>query len=315
MKNKLSVTLILVFLLSATFIFAQKKEERNNPKIRATDSHSKKKADEDKEPLVRWHYGFNVGVYLANRYNANYYNGSEDNVNKLSYVMKNQYWVNEIRQLLNLSSTDSIYYKKDDLPSKMHYNTTMTAGVFLRYSLTRRLDFFLDANYAKLKADDVVTMTKSHDTTTLQLYYKLPIPIHGEEERINFDLGAHYAFPVYKNKMNLFLEGGLNLNYTKVLKSFIYFVSKEYSIINIYGDQNYVPNSNTQEFPVTQGGIGYGVFGGGGIGFTFVPQFGMELGSNVRYVSVNMEGYTAFKPSLDIYLRFTFGSYKSSEDE
>ena len=262
---------------------------------------------------MRWHYGFNFGAYFANKYTANYYNGNEKNVNKFSYVFNNPSWYKDIKQLLNISPTDSLYLR--ELPTNMHYKTTITAGLFLRYSLTRWLGFFLDANFVKLKSDDAVTMQKSYDTTSLQLPQLLFIPIHGEEEHINFDLGTHFIFPVYKNKMNLFLEGGFNFNYTQILKSFVYFGDREFSMINIYGNQQYSAGYNTQEFPVTQGGIGYGVFGGGGIGFTFVPAFGLELGCNVRHVKVNLEGYTAFKPSYEIYLRFLFGSFKSREDD
>jgi hypothetical protein len=313
MNRKIAVIVLTVISLMTSSVFAQRRDEQNNPKIRSTDSRSKKKTDEEKEPIVRWHYGFNFGTYFANKYTANYYNGSEGNVNKFSYVYDNRSWYYEIKQIYHLGETDSLYLR--ELPTNMHYKTPITGGLFLRYSLTHRLDFFLDANFVKLKTDDAITMYTSKDTTSLQLPSDFPVPIHGEEERINFDLGVHYIFPVYKNKMNLFIEGGMNLNYIKVLKSIVYFDPKEYSLINIYGNQQYSTGYNTQEFPVTQGGIGYGVFGGGGIGFTFVPQLGLELGGNVRYVNVNLEGYTAFKPSLEIYLRFVFGSFKSQDDD
>jgi hypothetical protein len=70
-----------------------------------------------------------------------------------------------------------------------------------------------------------------------------------------------------------------------------------------------------QEYQIIQGGIGYGAFGGGGIGFMFVPAFGVELGSTVRYVTIALPGYSAFKPSFEIYLRFVFGSFKSGQDD
>jgi len=312
MKNRIIICLIPFIVFAFSSGYAQRKEEVN-PKIKTTDSRSKKKPEEEKEPLIRWHYGFNFGVYFANRYNANYYNGSENNVNKFSYVYNNRSWYQEIKQLMQISQYDSLYLL--ELPANMKYNTTMTGGLFLRYSLTHRLDFFLDATFVKLKADDAVTMKTSHDTTSLQLVPMIFIPIHGEEERINFDLGVHTTFPIYKKKINLCLEGGFNFNYTKVLKSFVYFVNKEYSLINIYGNQQYSAGYNMQEFPITQGGMGYGVLGGGGIGFTFVPQLGMELGTNIRYVSVNLEGYGALKPSYEVYIRFVLGGFKSQDDD
>jgi hypothetical protein len=115
--------------------------------------------------------------------------------------------------------------------------------------------------------------------------------------------------------MNLFLQAGLNVNYAGVMKSYINIYDKEYSLINVYGNQNYIPNSNLQENQTNQGGFGYGLYAGGGIGFTFTDQIGLELGGYLNYITVNLEGYREFKPSFGIYLRFMLSNLINREEE
>lgn len=307
MRIKLNLLLVFLLLISAVTLSGQNREEKVNPKVRSASGKSGKDKEEKEPPF--WSYGFQFGAFFANPYPGNFYNGDEGNVNKLSYVMNNYYWYQEIKQYLGADCTVVVR----ELPQKMSYNTAITGGVFLRYNFNPRWSIFLDADYVKLKADDAVTVE-------VDPYYNPGfedlriIPISGSEERINFDLETHCAFPVYKDKMNLFLEGGFNMNYARVLKSFIYF-DREYSLINIYGDQNYVPSSNLQEYTVTQGGIGFGLVGGAGIGFTFTRQVALELGGNVRYVKVNLEGYPDMKPSYSIYLRFLLSRLGQHDDD
>jgi len=139
------------------------------------------------------------------------------------------------------------------------------------------------------------------------------IPISGVEERINFDLLWQQNFWL-RSKIYLFLQGGLNMNYVRVLKSIIYF-DEEYSLINIYGSQGYQQGTNQQEFPVTQGGFGYGLNLGGGAGIPLVDLFGIEPGGFINYNNVALTGYPDFKLSFGFYLRILFGNIKPHIDD
>ena len=264
----------------------------------------------EKEKITHWEFGINFGTYFANRYSANYYNGSDGNINKISYVMSNTYWYQEIAKLLN--SNDTVVVR--EVPTNMHYNVAVTGGLFLRYNFTRTWGVFLEVDYAQLKTDAEFTVEVDPASYLTQPDLRL-FGIHGREQRVNLDLGAHCRFPVYKNRMNLFLQAGLNVNYTGVMKSYINIYDKEYSLINVYGNQNYVPNSNLKEYQTNQGGFGYGLHAGGGIGFTFTDQIGLELGGYLNYITVNLEGYREFKPSFGIYLRFMLSNLINREEE
>jgi hypothetical protein len=111
-----------------------------------------------------------------------------------------------------------------------------------------------------------------------------------------------------KSKIYFFIQAGLNLNYASVLKSSIYVVDKEYSLVNIYGSQIFVPGLSLQEYTVNQGGIGYGFMVAGGAGIPLTDMFGIEPGVFVNYNNVALEGYNQFKPSFGIYLRLLFGN-------
>ncbi|HTX89079.1 MAG TPA: hypothetical protein VMC08_08825 [Bacteroidales bacterium] len=300
--------LIPLFLLLPPSSRAQKGNPDQTGKFSA--QKNKKGSDEEKEKITRWEFGLNFGAYFANPYTASYYNGSEGNVNRISFVMTNKYWYQEIAQLLQ--STDTVVVK--EYPGNMHYTPAITGGLYFRFNFSRHWGIFLQMDYVQLKTDGQFTVQ-------VDSAYYLTNPdirlfgIHGREQRVNFDLGAHCRFPVYRNKMNLFLEGGMNFNYTGVMKSYIDFYGKEYSIINIYGNQTYVPNTDIQSNPTNQGGFGYGFLAGGGIGFTFTPQIGLELGGTMNYITVNLEGYREFRPSGVIYLRFILSNLINREEE
>lgn len=43
--------------------------------------------------------------------------------------------------------------------------------------------------------------------------------------------------------MNLFVESGLHLNNTRVVENKIRIADQNYSIVNVYGSQGYIPNA------------------------------------------------------------------------
>jgi hypothetical protein len=250
-------------------------------------------------------------MYDANKYPANFYNGGDQNVNNIQYLMSNQYWYQDIKNSFGLAQTDSVALQ--GYPTNMHYTIVLSGGVFLRYNLSRYNGICLEANYAQLKAEDQVTFLVNPGYS-----YTLPdirlVPISGVEQRINFDLLWQENFWL-RSKTYLFLQGGINMNYTHVTKSIIYVVNQEYSIINIYGTQGYQQGVNQQENPVIQGGIGYGLTLGGGVGIPLVDKFGIEPGGFINYNKVALQGYPDFKISFGFYLRILFGNIKPNLDD
>lgn len=281
-------SLLLLCLLVPLAMFSQKKSSKIQEDT------------EEKETFQKFELGLNLGTYFANKYNANYYNGQPGNVNEAGWIFDPSYPNNQRYEDIKreLGASDEVILK--ELPSDMHYNVSLSGGLFFRLNLSPVNSIFLEVNYTKLKAEDGFTVQV--DPASYLTYDNLVVcGIHGQEERINVDLGYHRKFPVYKKKMNLFFQGGVNANYVRVLKSFVTIGNLQYDLVNTYNNGNYIDYNDLMS---QQAGFGFGVIAGGGIGFTFTPTIGMEAGGNLIYTQVNLQGYNNMKPSYTAYVRF-----------
>jgi hypothetical protein len=180
----------------------------------------------------------------------------------------------------------------------------MSGGLFLRCNITKKHSIMLQANYAKLKTEDGITLVvdpPSYPTfTNYQIY-----PIYGTEERVMVDLAYQFTYTTKPN-ITLFFQLGPSMIYNRVLTNAITIVNTEYSLINIYGNQFYIPNTNVQEVQNLQGGFGWGLYTGAGAGFPLTEVFAIEAGGFMHYTTVHLEGYQELRPSFGIYLRILF---------
>ncbi len=247
-----------------------------------------------------WVFGLNVGVYYPSKNTAAYYDGNSANENNVKYVMSNYYWYQEI--FFALGAYDSILI--DGLPQNMHYKLAIQPGLYAQYSFNPRLALVIQFNYMRLKADDAISFEvdpKPYATEPdLRLY-----PMRGVEERVYADIGLKRSIP-RNEKLSWFLTGGLNVNSTKVKKCSFYVEGKEYSMINLYGNNGYIPNSNSQTYNVYQGGIGVGMYAGGGATITFGNNVYIEPGITVHWLKVNLNRYKDMNPGMGVYIRFLF---------
>jgi hypothetical protein len=247
-----------------------------------------------------WSFGLNVGVYYASKGTANYYNGNPSNVNNVNYVMSNYYWYNDIFHALGAHDSISVA----GLPQNMHYKLAMQPGLYAQYSFNSQLALVIEFNYMRLKAEDVITFEVDPPidylgNPDLRLY-----PMHGSEERVYADIGLKKTYPKTE-KLSWFVMGGLNVNSTKVRKSAFYVEDVEYSMINTYGNNSYVPNSNMQTYEVYQGGIGIGMFAGGGASLKFGSVV-IEPGITTHWLMVKLEDYQNMNPGIGAYIRFMY---------
>ncbi len=254
-----------------------------------------------------WQFGLNFGYYNPSKYTANYFNGSDKNVNNAKFVMSNFYWYQEIFQKLIANDTILV----SGLPSNMRYKISLMPGLYGQLTLNNQYAVCFEFNYMRLKTQDAITFEVDPKP-----YGTLPdlrmFTIRGVEERVYIDLGIKRSFRV-SGRTELFAIGGLNLNNTKVLKS-SFFVKgpndlqeKEYSMINNYINGQYVPNSNSQTVNIYQGGIGFGMYVNGGATFHFGDIL-LEPGINAHWLNINLEGYRKFKPGAGVYIRFLFNN-------
>jgi len=310
---------LLVFILALTFLTLQVsgQEHTTPPQTSASKKSERQARKKEKEaeypfPLRRFEYGLNFGVYFPNKYSANFYNGTPGNVNKVDYVLNNEYWNDEIKQLLGISETDYFYVPPGGYPQNMHYNVAFSGGLFLRVNFDRKNGIFLQANYARLQASDVVTLKVPNAYLS---YADLRFEtVAGREGRVLIDLGYQRSFPL-KSRINPYFQAGFTMCYTQMLKSVFIVEGKEYSMVNIYDQGSYVPNTSQQTIYVNQNAFGFGGYLGVGAGIPLTDMFGLEPAFFMQYYPTNLEGYKEFRPSFGVYLRIMLHFGDGDEDE
>ncbi|HOY32741.1 MAG TPA: hypothetical protein PKW80_12760 [Bacteroidales bacterium] len=248
-----------------------------------------------------WSFGINCGAAWANKYHADFYNGAEGNQNELSYIFSNQYYRNEIYQVINDSF--AIY----SMPADMKYKPAFCVGFYVKKNFNNHFGAFMQFNYSKFTTESAFSLKIGATPSTQAFDSTLDCPIWGSEDRINIDIGASYEFPI-DEKIFGFVEVGFNLNNTKVRENKIAIQNLEYSIINIYGDQQYIPNTTLQEYPVRQGGIGLGAFLSPGVRFKFSEHIGIDVLGSVYWSKINLKHYNTFRPHFNVMIRFLFSS-------
>ena len=281
---------------NASYLNNKQEKKRKNLDWKGSDEEER-----DKDSIIhRVELGLNFGAYFPNKYSAGFYDGTPGNINNVNYIMSNPTWYREIKQLLGMSETDLVIV--DGYPMNMHYNVAFSGGLFFRVNFTRRHGIFLQANYTQLRAGDVITLHVNPYNTYLT-YPDLRLePIIGREGRVMIDLGYQLSFPM-KSRINLFIQAGATMCYTQVIQSFFVVEGTEFNLVNIYGNNIYVPNTDMQTFNINQNSFGFGGYLGVGAGIPLTDMFGIEPGFFAHYYPTNLEGYPDFKPSFGLYLR------------
>jgi len=290
--------------------FKEIKTEKNN-NFPVDTSKTKKKKRKNENGIF---YGINMGMYKANKYTAQYYNGTQrygylyntDNIMQYT-LFDNTNNYNTIKQALNVPD-----FTLSGLPSNMHYSPALMIGLYAKYRY-KNSGFFLQFDFSKLTAKDVFTL--SYYSSYIQMDSILTEPITGTEQRASIDLGYSYTFKS-KSNVNPYIEFGVNLNSTKFGNNQIVIKGNTYSIAD---PRAAIDNLN-------QGGIGFGGFAGSGIELVFnetvaiIPGFDFYvIKTKLGYPtdqSLNTSNYNAyfykFKPNYSIFLRVILNGLFSS---
>lgn len=275
--------LLAVFVSEGSLLNAQTDEERKY------------------NPALGWYYGMNMGSTLPSGHSASFYNGSENNENKLSRILNNTYYKTQIVQAIGYNYLDY------DLPAQMGYKPNFTVGGYARYQFTNRSSFMVQANYARLTATDIFLLNLdvpqgfSFDATYLEC------SIMGQEERTYIDLGYRFDVPS-QSQHNTYLEIGINMNNTKVLKNMIQIETLEYNIKYV-GEQPTGPYGQDPEYDIYQGGIGFGGFFSAGYSLRFNEKITLDPVATVYFTQTQLEGYNELKPGFNLMFRFTFRDF------
>lgn len=320
---KISI-LLVIFQLSAILLQAQDAYFNDEPpKLPPQDEYG------EEYNLMGWRFGINMGMYFANKQTVGFYDGRPENVNNIQWVLNNKYWYEEIRQQLNshnvIKHPDDVYpdwqgeydvwRAQNGVPlgdttkwwiyyPDMKYNATISVGFYVKYNFNNSTGIFLQTNYTKLKTSGIFQMTIDSINYVANPALREGY-IRGEEERISLDLGISKFWPVGKIT-HIFVETGFHMNSTQVLESRIQIGSRTYTLVNQYGNQPYIPNSNMTQYNVYQGGIGFGIFLAGGVKFIVSENVSIDPGIQFNYKKNNLEGYSDFSMDYYAYVRLIF---------
>ena len=279
--------------------------------------------------LMGWRFGINMGMYMANQQTVGFYNGRPENENKIQWVLNNKYWYEEIRQQLNgrnvIKDPDDVYsdwqgeydiwraqngvalgdttkwwiYYPD-----LKYNSTISVGFYAKFNFNNTTGIFIQSNYVKLKTSGIFQMTIDSINYVANPALREGY-LRGTEERVTIDIGISKFWPVGKIT-HIFVETGFQMNSTRVLDHQIQIGSKQYTLVNQYGDRPYVPNSNMTAYDFYQGGIGFGIFLAGGVKFIVSENVSIDPGIQFNYKKIKLEGYSDFAMDYYAYIRLIF---------
>lgn len=225
-----------------------------------------------------------AGIFSGNKFNANYYNGSNLNENNLAYLFSNEYWRRDIMEQINeaypyISMNDEVLPSVDpngDYNWETHYKLKTMIALGVRYKIRNGWAVSLSYSFSRLTANSQCLLDPVNDYGNMR---KLPVmSLVGKEDRSMIDLSLSYLFSQVHPVVKPFFELGVQFNYAKV-KSFDAMlldqdgrpVGNERSLLNVYDNQGYYPGAQAYDF----------IFGGPGFGFSGSAGLKICVGKNV----------------------------------
>lgn len=250
-------------------------------------------------PKKGFRVGLYIGSYFANQATANIYDGYgfdiDGNRNSWDNSMMNekinmQYGgygysgqADQIAQALNVDY-HTWTFGPSDMPSNMRYNPAFSVGLNCIYSVDVKNAIILNVNAIKLSAGGNFTIVTPQSSNSTQINNRIKtMSIKGGEQRMLLQFGYQRILGD-NEKMNLFVEGGLNATLVRF--------DKNQAIVNTlvidltsYFNQAAYPTAVPFKRPI---GIGFGAFAGIGANITMSPKYTIQLLYSPTYEKVNI---------------------------
>jgi hypothetical protein len=198
------------------------------------------------------------------------------------------------------------------MPFNLRYTTTYLVGLNMRYQINKKAGITLNINASKLIVNGKFTIGTTGNSlgsgsgTGLVNQAKIhQFTITGAEQRLMFQLGYQRIIGKHE-KLNLMLEGGLNVTLSKAQKNQAFLNSDlnggannfTIDLMSAYNQPPY--NFYSAKYLI---GAGVGAFGGIGLHLTINPRYTIQLLYTPSYDRINL-GYTPnFKLQHGVGLR------------
>ena len=278
----------------------------------------------------KFHLGLFIGTYFANKYSANMYDGYGYTTDGI----KNDFANSFINQQLNYYSGKyaSLYstntgtitgndlvaqtlgvapgawsFNQSDMPFDLTYSMTYLVGFNGKYSIDKKNAIIFNINGTKLTVNGKFTIATTSTVTGSTVLNNIKQgTITGGEQRTMFQLGYQKILGT-NDKINFFVEGGLNIVIAKYLKNQVLIQNSQPSgaplvidLATIYS----LPQYNYYHSKLI--GVGLGLFAGFGINLTINPKYTIQVLYNPSYDKINIGDAPVYKLHNGFGLRFYY---------
>lgn len=293
MTNDIRYISLTLLLFIACLITAKGQPYTIND--RAVDDDTSEASNNQKG--IRLDYGLNLGSYFANKFTANYYNGtgaysSVGRQGRLEQIIgkQNRYNYERLRQQIGYD----FILPDDYYPMAMRYNPAMMVGLFAVVSFSPNIALLAESNLSRLRIQDQFTIELER-FSSIQGDNIERHSISGTEERVDIRIGLQYTMLSRNSGIHPFLEGGAQFTDTKVKSNSISIGGSTLSL-SVPGSSQYSPERDY--------GIGLGGFLSLGIKMEVTEQFQFSLGYSGHYSNINLGTFDEYRLQQSLFLRF-----------
>jgi hypothetical protein len=259
--------------------------------------------------------GLYMGVYFANQFTADLYNGYGLDVDGVRNTFENSFMYNkivlqyggyygqtdQIAEALKVNH-DDWSFNESDMPTNMRYTPAFIVGLNVRYSVDAPNAILFNINATKLNITGNFTITTKPPTGSTQINNSVrTCAIKGTEQRLGIQLGYQHIFQATKN-INFFAEAGLHMTMVKFDKNEILIGDLLIDLTDYY----YQPGNNA--FAVKKPvGVGFGAFGGAGANVNFNEDFRIQLVYQPTYEGIKLGERSGLRFQHSVALRIYYG--------
>lgn len=254
-----------------------------------------------------------AGAVWADDCNANFYSGRPGNANTINRVLySNRYGTQIWTDLKNDGLIDGTIGSYNQLKveeyANMYYRISYQIGVGLRYEYPSGFGWLLRFDLMRLMANGVFNLGSSTGTGILSNNHRyIPCDIIGREDRINIDFAITRTVDL-GNNICLELDLGASLNNSKVKENLMVIDGSNYSILDVWGGNT--PDIGVGDYEyVNQGGLGWGVFMSGLVGYQIDGLGAIKMGYTCYHAKANLKGYEAMGWHHSLTLRFEINNF------
>jgi len=234
--------------------------------------------------------------FVAGRHVANYYNGREHNVNKMSFAMRNTQFKDDVKERLNGRDW---WFNESDLPGKMRYKMTTAINFRAAINFSPNTSVFFQVNQLNLTAADIFVINVQNENLTSEPR-RIQCKIWGKEARTMLDVGFQWRDDMEAQNWQWFYELALNLTNTKVRENYIEIEGLRQSIMD---QGNYIPGQGFSTIAAPESAFGVGIIGSLGWRYVINSNASFDFGATAYLQDINLTGYKKFHTSFNIFAR------------